>query len=159
MRPRLNQDIVSGNSSHPSTGEAKKMRWLTLLLCSLLASCATWDVHPASGFDANPPAEAIVGMWATAVHLDGKKYTLSLLLNTDGTGLSRGTGTGEYSSPAAWKYDGSGWWTVSDQFDNQNRVMRFRITPEPPAGGSRSLFLVSNSASPGYISRKFARIE
>jgi hypothetical protein len=144
--PYMNQRLGSThvlNASHPNGEEEKRSstgRWLAILLllllpCWLLTSCATLDGPPASGYDANPPSDAIVGMWTHNSYTTGEKFTNSLLFNSDGTGISRGN---LQNFPLTWKYDGDGWWTVT----KGDHTIRYRVTPALAAGGGRALYMI-----------------
>jgi hypothetical protein len=123
---------------------SSRLRCIVLLLpCLFLTSCATMNERPAGGFDANPPRDAVVGMWTHSGHL-GEKFTTSRLFNSDGTGLVRWSGDQDRSHSFTWRYDGRGMWTAYEQDGTIH--LRFRITPAPSAGGSRFLFLVGSTA-------------
>jgi hypothetical protein len=142
-------------SSRPSDGAGKNQPWGGRLLgialflsCLFLTSCVTTtsDERPRGGFDPDPPSNAIVGMWTSTRYFAGTKIISHLLFNADGTGLSRATNAGDQSFPFTWTYDGGGWWTMS-----QNGTYRFRMTPEPAAGGSRFLFQDYGSFVTKYV--------
>jgi hypothetical protein len=98
---------------------------------------------PTTGYDDNPPSDAIVGMWSCEMMSFGEgEIYASLLLNADGTGTARARtqsgAEGYFNRPITWKYEGEGWWAI--KFPDAQ--MPYRVTPQPAGGGKRLMYAI-----------------
>lgn len=114
-----------------------------VLLFAGIPSCAYYDKgyqQLAATAEANPPKDAIVGMWhrrrgGAAVPTVMAKWRMNLLFNRDGTGLAESwVHNGVWSQEVAgelgqfkWSYAGNGVWNMQSLKDS-SRVDQCRIS-------------------------------
>lgn len=116
---------------------------LCLVLSLALASCAHYDKgyqSLAAAAEANPPKDAIVGMWHrrygnAPIPTVLAKWRMNLLFKSDGTGLAESwVHNGVWSQEVAgelgqfkWSYAGNGVWNLHSLTDS-SRVDQCRIS-------------------------------
>lgn len=134
-------------------------------LALMLTSCSTpnqpiaSNAHLAVSYDPNPAAGAIVGMWTNSyTSRDGARLVTSQFFKSDGTGMNRNSSDKEINFPFTWKYDGGGWWTQFPDLD-RSQSNRFRVSPPSPVDGSRTLFNVFRTDSPGMDPIRYRRVK
>ena len=125
-----------------------------------------FTVPPAAGYDANPPADEIVGMWTHSQTTDnGGNIATHMLFRPDGTGVMKSYSKGYVSAdaenilkdklfPLKWKYEGSGWWVADIEAhfppsEPEIWTWHYRVTPEPEGGGRRAMYQVQSPIKPG----------